>query len=169
MKILTLLILLVLVPGLSQAANNMFLKIEGVTGESLQKDHVGEIDVLAWSWGGSSVKNRRVCIEDLFLTKWVDSASPVLLMNQIEGVVYPTATLAVMSAGGESNLDYIVLNFQNFYISSLSSGGSVGDNRLTENVTFGFDEVEYIYTPQEDDHSPGTEIRATIRSKRCKN
>ena len=32
-------------------AMDMFLKIEGVDGESRDDKHAGEIDVLAWSWG----------------------------------------------------------------------------------------------------------------------
>jgi len=35
------------------AAVEMFLNIEGIEGESKDKTHVDEIDVLAWSWGPS--------------------------------------------------------------------------------------------------------------------
>ena len=32
-------------------AVDMFLKLDGVTGESKDKVHTNEIDVLVWSWG----------------------------------------------------------------------------------------------------------------------
>jgi type VI secretion system secreted protein Hcp len=32
-------------------AVDMFLKLNGVTGESKDKVHTTEIDVLSWSWG----------------------------------------------------------------------------------------------------------------------
>lgn len=55
------------------AATDMFLKIDGVDGESLDAQHRNEIDVLAWSWGASS-DMRRTCIQDISVTKYVDSA-----------------------------------------------------------------------------------------------
>lgn len=32
-------------------AVDMFLKLEGISGESKDSSHKGEIDILAWSWG----------------------------------------------------------------------------------------------------------------------
>ena len=62
------------------SASDMFLKIANITGESQDAKHKGEIDVLAWSWGQSTGtgKTRRgtipsACIQDLSLTKYVDS------------------------------------------------------------------------------------------------
>jgi type VI secretion system secreted protein Hcp len=167
LKKITLLVAFLLFPGLSQAAVDMFLDIEGVAGESVDKVHGDEIDVLAWSWGASSVNNRNLCVQDVSITKFVDASSPVLLMNQVEGVVYPNATLVVRKAG-DNPLEYIVLEFRNLYTSSLSTGGSGGEDRLTENVTFNFDDVTYTYTKQNDKGGPGEEIKATISSIRCK-
>ena len=33
------------------AIADMFLKMEGVTGEASDADHKGEIEVVSWSWG----------------------------------------------------------------------------------------------------------------------
>ncbi len=32
-------------------ATDYFLKLEGIDGESEQKDHANEIELLSWSWG----------------------------------------------------------------------------------------------------------------------
>ena len=40
-------------PVQAAAAVDYFLQIEGIDGESTDKDHKDEIDVLAWSWGMS--------------------------------------------------------------------------------------------------------------------
>jgi type VI secretion system secreted protein Hcp len=32
------------------AIADMFLKVEGVTGEASDADHKGQIDVMSWSW-----------------------------------------------------------------------------------------------------------------------
>ena len=38
----------------ADAAFDMFIKIGDIKGESADKDHKDEIDVLAWSWGLST-------------------------------------------------------------------------------------------------------------------
>jgi hypothetical protein len=40
-------------------AVDMFLKVSGVAGESKDKVHTEEIDVLSWSWGKGSSPGRR--------------------------------------------------------------------------------------------------------------
>ncbi|QYK13142.1 type VI secretion system tube protein Hcp [Shewanella rhizosphaerae] len=148
------------------AATDMFLKIDGVDGESLDAQHRNEIDVLAWSWGASS-DMRRTCIQDISVTKYVDSASPQLLMNQMSHMQYPRATLTVRKAGG-TPLEYIVIELRDVWVSSLSTGGSGGEDRLTENITLNFDELKYLYTPQKADGSGGPAISATITSEKCR-
>jgi type VI secretion system secreted protein Hcp len=152
-------------PVASLAAVDMFLKIEGVTGESKDKGHEGEIDVLAWSWGASSsVKGKAVScnIQDLSLTKYVDSASPHLLMGQLDGAVYDEAKLTVRQSGGDNPLEFIVIKFYGVRVTSLSTGGSGGEDRLTENITLNFTSADYAYTPQDDKGGAGGAIMASI-------
>ena len=49
-----------LAPAPVLAAVDMFIKIDDIKGESTDKDHQGEIDILAWSWGASSSKSGQV-------------------------------------------------------------------------------------------------------------
>ena len=159
--------LLMMLPGVSFAAVDMFLKIDNVQGESEDDVHRNEIDVLAWSWGSSS-NGRSTCIQDVGVTKWVDLSSPTLLMGQIMGKEYDEATLTVRKAG-EQPLEYIVINFKNVSITSISTGGSGGEDRLTENISFNFENATYTYTPQNEDGSAGAEVEAEIYpSPRCK-
>jgi type VI secretion system secreted protein Hcp len=153
----------------SAAAVDQFLKVDGVKGDSQDSSRFNDIDILAWSWGASSVTKGRgtSCnIQDVSITKYVDSASPVLLMGQLNGTVYATAQLAVRSVGssasGTTPLEYILIDFNNVRITSLSTGGSGGEDRLTENLSFSFSDATYTYTPQTIDTSPGTPITATI-------
>jgi type VI secretion system secreted protein Hcp len=153
----------------SLAAVDMFLDIPEAPGESEDDVHTGEIDVLAWSWGASTSNpgtGRRVgCnIQDVSVTKWVDAASPVLLMAQLQRTVFPEATLTVRKVGGAagpSGLEYIVIVFYDVQVTSLSTGGSGGEDRLTENVSFSFSEAIYRYKPDPID-GPTDTIDATI-------
>ncbi|NVJ67371.1 MAG: type VI secretion system tube protein Hcp [Gammaproteobacteria bacterium] len=166
-KLITAAALTLVLQNAALAANDTFLKIEGVEGESLDAEHRDEIDVLAWSWG-SSTNGRSTCVQDISLTKYADLASPQLLMGHVDGFVYPNAKLTVKRSTGASRLAYIVLDFKNLYVSSVSTGGSGGEVRITENVTLNFEEVKYQYTPQNADGSAGVPVSATIRPSQCK-
>lgn len=150
------------------AGGDMFIKIDGIKGESFDSNHKDEIDLLAWSWGASteiSGKRSSCNIQDLSLTKYVDAASPMLLMGQLDGTTYQSARLVVRKSGyaGEmSSLEYIVIEFNDVRITSLSTGGSEGEDRLTENVTFNFSNATYTYTTQTEQGGKGNQIVATI-------
>ena len=142
-------------------AVDMFLKLEGLKGESQDDAHKGEIDVLAWSWGATQSGSTHIGggsgagkanFQDLAVTKWVDKSSHALLKAVAVGQHIPTALLTVRKAG-EKPLEYVKLTMKNCLISSISSGGSGGEDRLTENVSINFGSFQYEYTPQKEDGS----------------
>jgi type VI secretion system secreted protein Hcp len=121
-------------------AVDIFIKIGDIKGESMDKAHKDEIDVLNWSWG-----------MDLSLTKYVDKASPNLMMHCASGKHIDKVTLTVRKAGGESQVEYMIINLEEVLVTSLSTGGSGSDDRLTENVTLNFAQVMVDYQPQKAD------------------
>ena len=138
-------------------AVDMFIKIEGIDGESLDKEHKGEIDVVSWSWGmsqsgsfhmGGGGGSGKVNIQDLSITKYVDSSTPNLMAHCSTGKHIPEVLLTIRKAGGDAPLEYYKLGLKKVLVSSLSTGGSGGEDRLTENATFNFAEVEVLYQPQ---------------------
>ncbi len=138
-------------------AVDMFIKIEpGISGESQDKTHKGEIDVLAWSWGmansgsahvGGGAGAGKVNVQDLSFTKYVDKSSPDLMLACCNGKHFDKATLVVRKAG-EQPLEYIKIEMDEILISSVSTGGSGGEDRLTENVTLNFAKVKVNYEEQ---------------------
>jgi type VI secretion system secreted protein Hcp len=142
----------------------MFLKMSGVVGESADSKHKGEIDVLSWSWGASTgtAKTKRgtipaACIQDLALTKFVDSSSPDLITMAVMGEVAAEATLTVRKSG-DSPSDFFILKMTNVSVSSFQTGGSEGDNQLTEQVVLHFDQLKGEYKQQKPDGSLGNSI-----------
>ena len=164
-----------LAPATALAAVDMFLKIGNITGESQDSKHKGEIDVLAWSWGASNDPSKggkapTGCIQDLSLTKYVDSATPALIMNGMTGEVSPSAVLVVRKAGSMP-LEYLTLTMKNVRISSYSTGGSGGEDRLTENVTLNFESMTGQYVKQKADGSAEAPLPWDIggsNSKACR-
>lgn len=147
-------------------AVDMILKIEGVDGESVIQDHEDEIDVLAWSWGmsqsgsmhvGGGAGSGKVNIQDVSLTKYVDKSSPNLMRACCNGEHLTEATLTVRKAGKDA-LDYLKIKMSPVLVTSLDTGGSGGEDRLTENVTLNFAKVEVGYTPQKKDGTGDAEI-----------
>lgn len=147
-------------------AMDIFLKIDAVKGESTDQTHAGEIDVLAWSFGesgsgsthlGGGAGAGKVSIQDLSLTKYVDTSSPPLMLACCNGKHYKSAKLTVRTAG-EQPIEYIVMELSDVLISSVSLGGSGGEDRLTENVTLNFAKFKYSYTPQKVDGTADTAV-----------
>jgi type VI secretion system secreted protein Hcp len=140
-------------------AVDMFLKLDGIKGESHDAVHKEEIDVLAWSWGlsqsgtthtGGGGGAGKVNVQDISFTKWVDKASPVLFLDCASGKHIKEATLTVRKAG-DKPLEYLKIKLSEILVSSISTGGSGGEDRLTENVTLNFAQVQVTYTPQKPD------------------
>jgi type VI secretion system secreted protein Hcp len=145
-------------------AVDMFIKIGDIEGESADSKHEKEIDVLAWSWGmsqsgtthmGGGGGSGKVSVQDLSFTKYTDAASHALIKASCDGTHYPEAKLTVRKAGKDP-LEYIKLTMKEVIVSSVSHGGSGGEDRLTENVTLNFAEFKYEYTPQKADGSGGS-------------
>ncbi|WAH58667.1 type VI secretion system tube protein Hcp [Pseudomonas silvicola] len=143
-------------------AVDMFIKIGDIKGESQDSAHKDEIDVLSWTWGmsqsgsmhmGSGGGAGKVNVQDLSITKYVDKSSPNLMMACSSGKHYPEAKLVIRKAGGESQVEYMIITLKEVLISSLSTGGTNHDDRLTENVTLNFAQVLVDYQPQKADGS----------------
>jgi len=134
------------VPAQASAAVDMFLDLDGIEGESRDMQFRDTIDVLAWSWGASR-KDKAVNFQDISFTKYIDRSSPALMQNLATGGTIANGSLRVRKAG-ENPLVYLRLCFTGIRVSSISQGGSGGEDRLTENVTFNFATVVERYTQQ---------------------
>ena len=148
--------------GYAVAAVDMFIKIDGVKGESQDAKHKDEIDILAWSWGatnsgstqsGGGGGSGKANIQDISITKYVDKASPLLLGKVCQGEHIKEATLTVRKAGGKNPVEYIKITLSDILVSSISTGGSGGADRLTENISLNFAKFKFEYTPQKADGS----------------
>ena len=147
-------------------AIDMFLKLDDIKGESQDDKHKDEIDVLAWSWGMSRTGTLqsgggagKVSVNDISITKYLDKASPSTMLSCCNGKHYKQAMLTVRKAG-ERPLEYLKLTMKEVIISSVTAGGSGGEDSLTENVALNFGEYKIEYTPQKPDGSPDAVVQA---------
>ncbi len=139
-------------------AADMFLKIDKIAGESIVKEHEGQIDILSWSWGmtqnGSTHTatgggSGKVSVQDITVSKRVDRSSPNLVKWCTAGTAIKEATLYVRKAGGKTPLDYIKLSMKDVIVSSVTCSGSSHGDGMDESITLNFGYFAYDYTPQE--------------------
>ncbi len=141
-------------------AVDMFMEMgDKIKGETQDKDFKGKggIDVLAWSWGmsqsgsahvGGGAGQGRASFQDLSFTKYLDRASPALMVALAKGSHIDECKLTCRKAG-EGQQKYVEIVMKHVIVSSVSTGGSGGEDRLTENVTLNFGEVSFEYFLQD--------------------
>ena len=163
-KIILLSILFVTILGFSFqdafAAVDMFLKIEGVEGESKDKAHGKEIDVLFLNWSSAMQASRagaagtsKANVEDISVTKYIDKATPKLFESLATGKHIAEAKIVVRSAGGNP-VEYLKYTLRDVMITSYSTGAS-GEDRPTESISFNYGKIEVEYTELNPDGTPG--------------
>ena len=147
-----------------------FLKIEGpdIKGEAQSDGHEEEIDVLSWSWGLSQTGAMhqaggrgagKASVQDLKVTKFVDAATPTLLLSCLSGTQIQRATLTCLKVGGDGRrIPYVAVVMQRVILAAVDDGGSSGDERFTESLSLNFAEVIVRYTKQNPDGSVGDEV-----------
>jgi type VI secretion system secreted protein Hcp len=86
-------------------------------------------------------------VQDLSLTKYIDKSSCDLMLACCTGKHYDSATLVVRKAG-TTPLEYLKLTLSQVMVTAVSTGGSGGEDRLTENVTLNFTTIIERYTQQ---------------------
>jgi type VI secretion system secreted protein Hcp len=106
---------------------------------------------------GGGAGSGKVSVQDLTLSKFVDSSSPKLMLGCCNGKHFPDALLTVRKAGGKP-VEYIKVKLETVMITGLGTGGSYTDDRLTENLTLNFAKVSVDYTPQDEKGAPLTAI-----------
>jgi len=90
-------------------AQDIFIKIQGIEGESQDATHLNEIDVIDWTWkvaqqppvvSGSHSSAAKASVSDLEFTHQTDRASPSLAQYCFTGKHIPEATLTMRKSGG---------------------------------------------------------------------
>jgi type VI secretion system secreted protein Hcp len=137
-------------------AVDIFFDIDSIQGEAQDSKHKDTIDVLSWSWGISNTGSAQygtgqgagICsVQDINFTHYIDKASAALIEKCADGTHIKKAKLIVRKAGGTA-LEYVTMELEDLLVTHVSTGGSHGEDMLTENVTLNFAKFKFHYTPQ---------------------
>jgi type VI secretion system secreted protein Hcp len=146
-------------------AGNLFLKLDGVDGESVQKPHEKEIEIQTWSWGASNAANLAgggsgqgsVSFQDIHITKMYDKSTATMMKKCAEGTHFATAKISMLKAGGGQQ-EFFTIKLKEVFITSISFG-THGDGAVTEQISLAFKDVEVIYKPQDDKGALGGDVK----------
>jgi type VI secretion system secreted protein Hcp len=156
----------------SAALTDVFIRLSGITGESKDAKHKGEIDAVSWSWGTTTPTSRatsgassaavRPVFDQLTFVKTIDSASPQLLQCATSGKHIPEVVLTVRMAG-KSQIEYIRLKLKDVSISFMKLTGGSSDSVVPlEEIGLSFTALEYSVAPIGPNGTPGTPITASF-------
>ena len=136
-------------------ALQMYMKMDGVLGDSKSYKHKGWADVLSWNWGMTSnrklandIDGDKTSLNELSIIKsiGVDSANIRLLYAQ--GKIIPSVELSITPSVGKREVQtkYVYIKMEDVLIKSIVTGGSTEDAFFKEHITLLFDRIRFEYS-----------------------
>lgn len=137
-------------------ANDYFLKIDGVDGESQQQGHAKELEMDNWSFGetqsgvsatATGSASGKVTLQDFHFSKRMDIASPKLMQYCSSGKHIKWARFTARRAGSEGGvpIDYLFVDFADLIISSYDISGTGADGWPYESISFSYGGLVMTY------------------------
>jgi type VI secretion system secreted protein Hcp len=143
-----------------------FLKIDGISGESVDAKHKDEIQLEAFSWGetnpapagGGGGGAGKVHVQDYNFTMRFNKASPQLMLACAKGQHLKLATFTARRSN-KAQQDFLVIKFTDVLVTSYQTGGS-GDVIPMDQISLAFSRIEMEYRQQKSDGSLDAPIKA---------
>ena len=150
-------------------AVDMFLKLDGIKGESRDAKHKDEIDIESFSWGESQFASAgssggggagKVSMQDFHFVMRISKASPQLFLHCANGEHIKEGLITLRKAGKEQ-LEYLKYTFTDVMITSFQTGGAAGGLDVPmDSISLNFAKIEIEYTEQQPDGTPGATYKA---------
>jgi len=143
----------------------IFIKMDGIKGESRDAKHEGEIEVLSWSWGVTNLSSEiagkvggaagKASSSDLVFSHCIDLASPSLIKACASGRHLKEAVVTAQKTGSGPR-PFLVIKLYDLIVKSVETGVDTLENSTTENVALSFSRMEIVYNEQNLDGTLGS-------------
>jgi type VI secretion system secreted protein Hcp len=146
---------------------DVFLKIDGIAGESMDDKHKDWIEVLSFSHGmkqpASATRSsaggagaERCDHEDFVILKALDKASPKIMEQCCNGKHIKEVVVEMCRAGGDK-VRYMEIKMEEVIISAVTPTGSSKSEAgfPTEHVGFNYGRIKWTYTQQKREDGSG--------------
>jgi len=142
-------------------AYDMFIDIDGIPGESLDKTYkdkiavynysfgVAQVGTFAYNSGGGAGKSE---FQTLNFTKFTDSATHLLFLYCANGTHIPKAQLFIRKAGGTQK-EFLKVLITDVIVQSFQNVGNGTDEQPLEQIALGFSSIKVSYAKQKQDGS----------------
>jgi type VI secretion system secreted protein Hcp len=145
---------------------SIFLKFTpDVKGESIDKDHKDEIELLSFSYGmthpghaltGSGASGGQTFFSEIQCAKMMDKSTATLLQKAAGGQHFEEVKIVCYKAGGpETRVKYLTITLKDAIITSYSTGGQDGGGVGMESFSMSYAEIKQEYKLQSDTGEEG--------------
>ena len=127
-------------------ADSIYLRVDGIPGDSREQSHANWIDVDAYSVAFAPAGGKKAPLPEFNLEALVSRASPNILLGVLSGDVYPTAELAVARRivdGG--NRDYVRWTFEDLSFTFYGQQALNAEGKPTDSFAFQAPRMGYQY------------------------
>jgi type VI secretion system secreted protein Hcp len=147
-------------------AVDVFLKLDGIKGESIDDKHREEIVLESFSWGesntgahaiGTGAAAGKVSMQDFHFTSKVSKASPQLMLACATGQHIKSGQVTLRKTQSENQFEFLFYKFDTVVITSVQDAGATNDLPV-EQVSFAFAKIEVDYKEQKADGSLGAAV-----------
>jgi type VI secretion system secreted protein Hcp len=128
----------------------MFVKLDGINGESKDSKHSDWIDVLAWGFGidqasssafGAGVTTGKANVSTLWIDHYADKATATLWQKALEGKSIGKGTLECCRISGDMGT-YLKVELENVIIANVTVMGASNSPRTIERIQMSFTKIK---------------------------
>ena len=169
--ILTILVSSVLISSsMTTADAAIFMKIEGITGDVTEVNHVGWIDVASFQFGvgraisltGGVRDVGATSVSDITITTAMSIASPAIFTEAVAGTTGKEVMIDFTKTAGGKQVVFSHYVLTSTLISQYSVSASGDAGTPSESISLNFLKIEWIFTPFDAMGNPGTPIPASF-------
>lgn len=134
---------------------DMFLKIDGIKGESIDAKHPDEIDIESFSFGQAGDVNDagqragKINMQDFHFVVRISKASPLLMLKCADGSRLDNGALLTCRTASANPAEFLKIKFYDALISSFQNTGAEADVFPTDQFTLWFGKIEVEYRPSD--------------------
>lgn len=149
-----------------------FLKIDGIPGESQDRQHKDEIELQSFAWGNSNAETQggasgiasgKVTFQDFQFTSPASKAGPQLMLHCATGKHIPRAIMTGRKESGRAPQEYVKITLEDVLVTSYLSNGSSGDGGAPmDAASLRFGKIEVEYREFKADGSIGNTVKASF-------
>jgi type VI secretion system secreted protein Hcp len=146
---------------------DIFLKLDGIGGDSADAKHKGEIDVEAVAYGVKTSGKKHVAT--VRIDKVYDSSSPKLLAASTTGRHIKSATITFRLSGADPGSAFLTYKLSDVVVASYEQGGANPDDKalgsLEEEVGLTANKLQATERTPDNSGKDGPAVSATVDLK----